>query len=410
MRVLLVEDNPGDAFLIRQMITEGIGPATEMECVERLSDGLAYLQTNEADLVLLDLSLPDCEGLDSLHRVNKHAPMLPVVILSGLNDEELAAEAIRRGAQDYLVKGQVDGGLVRRSARYAIERKQGEVRLTEKTLELEEANARLQEVDRLKSVFLASVSHELRTPLNSIIGFSTVILDGMSGAINEEQRSQLAIVQRNADHLLSLINDILDISRIEAGQADVVLADFRLCDVVTEVIDAAMPGIERHVRLAHNVPQGTVIRSDRRRLKQVLTNLVGNAIKFTTQGSIRIEASAQHGHLLEISVIDTGIGIRDEDLARLFKPFQQINSSATRKTEGTGLGLHLCKKLVTLLGGEIWVRSEHGRGSEFTFTLPVRHTREREHEESACGGGQRGQPAPVPPPPPEERVRSHRGA
>jgi len=251
-------------------------------------------------------------------------------------------------------------------------------RLNSSKLELEQANIRLQKMDRLKSIFLASMSHELRTPLNSIIGFTGVILQGMSGEVNERQREQLTVVRRNANHLLSLINDILDISRIEAGRVELSPEEFSLDDLVREVVETLSPAAsEKGLELLPEVPEGITLFSDKRRMKQVLINLVSNAVKFTDQGSVKITARIPGDDNLEVRVIDTGAGIKQEDMDRLFQPFQQVDISLTKKHEGTGLSLYLTKKLTDLLGGAISAKSEYGKGSEFTFTLPLQYREEQ---------------------------------
>ena len=233
-------------------------------------------------------------------------------------------------------------------------------------------NARLyelaQEADRLKSAFLASMSHELRTPLNSIIGFTGILLQGLVGTLNDEQTKQLRMVQSSARHLLELINDILDISKIEAGQLEISVAPFNMRTAIERVVQTVTPlaekkGLPLHVNVSPEVGQ---ITSDQRRVEQILINLVNNAIKFNEQGEIRLECEINNSRL-EIHVVDTGIGIREEDMKRLFKPFHQVDTGLTRQYEGTGLGLSICKRLVEKLGGEIWVKSELGVGSTFTF-------------------------------------------
>jgi len=246
-----------------------------------------------------------------------------------------------------------------------------ERRVEERTRELASANERLIELDRLKSMFLASMSHELRTPLNSILGFSGLLLMGMSGELNPEQAKQLSMVQASAAHLLELINEILDISKIESGRVDLAIESFPIADVVTETLKAVTPLAEaKGLALAANVPGDLVCQSDRRRIKQVLTNLLGNAIKFSDQGGVRVDVAAS-GEDLTVSVSDSGIGIRPGDIDKLFNPFSQIDMSSTKQYEGTGLGLYLCRKIMTHLHGEISVQSEFGRGSTFTFVLPI---------------------------------------
>jgi PAS domain S-box-containing protein len=239
------------------------------------------------------------------------------------------------------------------------------------TEKLKDTNIRLKELDHIKSVFLASMSHELRTPLNSIIGFTGIMLMGLPGDLNEEQKKQLAIVKNSADHLLSLINDVLDISKIEAGRIEFSLKEFKLQDTLREVIETISSSVaEKGLELVMDVPEDITLFSDRRRVKQILLNIAGNAVKFTDRGSIRIEAKTRASQDLEITIADTGIGIKEEDLGRLFQPFQQIDTALTKKFDGTGLGLHISQKLASIMGGHISVKSEYGKGSEFTLSLP----------------------------------------
>ncbi len=247
-------------------------------------------------------------------------------------------------------------------------------KLEEKTVELQQANIQLQEADRMKSFFLANMSHELRTPLNSIIGFSGLLLMGIPGDLNAEQNKQLKKVKNSAQHLLSLINDILDISKIEAGKTDIFIEEFYFDEVLQEVVDTVSPLVNKKgIDLLYDTKEKNIILSDRRQVKQVLINLVDNAIKFTEKGSVKIGYRVLKNKNLEVRVIDTGIGIKKEDISKLFGFFQQVDMSSTKKHEGTGLGLYLSKKLVTMLGGNMSVKSEYGKGSDFTFILPIKY-------------------------------------
>lgn len=248
--------------------------------------------------------------------------------------------------------------------------------LNEKSEALRAANESLQELDRLKSVFLASMSHELRTPLNSIIGFTGIMLMGMAGELNDEQKKQLNLVKNSGRHLLGLINDVLDISKIEAGRMDAFPEEFLLDEVIQEVMAGVfVSAADKGLALVRDAPKGIVLFSDRRRLTQVLLNLLSNAVKFTEQGTIRITVQSTKVNdqpFVRITVTDLGLGIKPEEMNRLFFPFQQVDMSLTKKFEGTGLGLYLSKKLANLLGGDITVKSEYGKGSTFTVVLPVR--------------------------------------
>ncbi len=239
--------------------------------------------------------------------------------------------------------------------------------------ELATANARLEEVDRLKSEFLATMSHELRTPLNSIIGFTGILRQGMAGPMNDEQTKQLGMVHASARHLLSLINDLLDVSRMEAGKIDLSREPFDFVEVVGDVLESLRPvaAQKQLVLRADLASTATELVGDRKRCFQVLLNLANNAVKFTERGEVCITVRVERGRL-RVAVADTGIGIKPEHLGKLFEAFRQVDGSARRVYEGTGLGLYLCRKLLALMGGEIAVESEHQKGSRFTFSIPLR--------------------------------------
>jgi signal transduction histidine kinase/CheY-like chemotaxis protein len=237
----------------------------------------------------------------------------------------------------------------------------------------------MRELDRMKSQFLANMSHELRTPLNSIIGFSRVIMKGIDGPINETQGQDLNAIYNSGQHLLSLINDILDLSKIEAGKLELSFSDVNLAEMVNSVMSTAAGLIKgKPVRLLHKIPDDLpLVQIDNTRIRQVLLNLISNASKFTDEGSITIEAMPVNEKTkpqIMVTVTDTGTGIASEHTHKLFQPFSQVDDSPTRKTGGTGLGLSICRSLVEMHGGRIGLlRSEVGLGSTFFFTLPISH-------------------------------------
>lgn len=247
-----------------------------------------------------------------------------------------------------------------------------ELRVAERTAELTAANERLMELDRLKSEFLATMSHELRTPLNSIIGFTGILRQGIPGPVNAEQRKQLDLVHGSGKHLLGLINDLLDLSRIEAGKLELDSRPFDFATVVAEVAATLTPMASmKRLGFVVDLPGGPMpMVGDRKRIFQVLLNLVNNAIKFTEKGEVRIVARAGV-ETLQASVVDTGIGIRPEDVGGLFVAFRQVDGSARRVYEGTGLGLHLCRRLLEAMSGKVGVETVFGQGSRFSFEVPL---------------------------------------
>jgi PAS domain S-box-containing protein len=264
----------------------------------------------------------------------------------------------------------------------ALERARSELedRVRQRTAELVEARDAAESADRLKSAFLATMSHELRTPLNSIIGFTGIVLQGLAGPLNDEQAKQLGMVQNSSRHLLALINDVLDISKIEAGQLDIYCASFPLLPAIEKTVSAIMPlaekkGITVRTELSPEVGE---ITSDQRRVEQILLNLLGNAVKFTDQGEVLVQCRLDHEWIVT-TIRDTGIGIDPKFHQSIFEPFRQADTGLARKREGTGLGLSICKRLVELLRGSISVESALDQGSTFTVRLPLAW--DKTHEE-----------------------------
>ncbi len=258
-----------------------------------------------------------------------------------------------------------------------------ERKVEERTVALAAARERAEAADRIKSAFLATMSHELRTPLNSILGFTGIILQGLAGPLTAEQVKQLGMVQTSARHLLDLINDVLDISKIEAGELDVRFAPFDLRAAIERVTSVVLPlATKKGLDVRLEIPDGALaIVSDRRRVEQILLNLLNNAIKFTDRGGVTLAVALEReeggdtanvGRLARMTVSDTGIGIDAQHLELIFEPFRQVDSGLQRQHEGTGLGLAICRRLVGLLGGTISVASDRGKGSTFTVVLPAR--------------------------------------
>ncbi|MBI9048982.1 MAG: transporter substrate-binding domain-containing protein [Anaerolineaceae bacterium] len=301
------------------------------------------------------------------------------------DDDLMLADALAAQAAIAIQNGQLHDELQERAAELEDHVQERTTELEKRVIEVENLNAVMSELmenlsaavqkaesaDRLKSAFLATMSHELRTPLNSIIGFTGILLQKLVGELNTEQEKQLKMVQGSAYHLLNLINDVLDISKIEAGQIQIHYDDFDMNTAVQNSLEKITPmSNQKSLQIDVILPEEKLrIHSDQRRVEQVLINLLNNAVKFTEQGIITLQCEI-NGNWLITKIMDTGIGISEDAISTLFMPFRQVDSGITRQYEGTGLGLSICKRLVDLMGGEIWVVSVPGEGSTFSFTLP----------------------------------------
>ncbi len=364
-QVLLIEDNPGDADLVRLRLVEA-DSRVNVSCVNRLADGLASMTKQSPSVVLLDLNLPDSHGADTFRKVLDHAPGVPVVILSGQDDEALAMKALHQGVQDYLVKGDITSNHLERVMRYAIERQ-----ALLRSLEM----SRHQQLE-FKNQFLSHVSHELRTPLTCIHQFVTILMDGLAGEINPEQRYHLGTVLNSVHQLRAMIRDLLEATRAESGKIRIEPCCITLGDLVRQAVSmmaatAKEKQVGLEVGLDARIP---FVYADPDRVLQILINLIDNAIKFTpAEGSVLVKACLVDAdpNMVYLSVADTGRGIGPEARALIFDRLYQDPNSVDNNRSGLGLGLFIAKDLVELHGGRIWVASEVGNGSTFSFTLPL---------------------------------------
>jgi signal transduction histidine kinase len=363
--VLLIEDNPGDADLVRLRLVEGKSPV-QVNCVNRLSDGLDSLKQGLPSVILLDLNLPDSQGAETFRKVLEKAPNVPVVILSGQDDEVLAIKALHQGVQDYLVKGAFSSSGLDRAMRYAVER---QALLC--SLEI----SRKQQLE-FKNQFLSHVSHELRTPLTCIHQFVTILLDGLSGDVNPEQRDHLKTILKSVNQLGGMVRDLLEASRAESGKIRIEPRCLTIAELIRQAV-AMMQPIAREKEVGLEVGVDTripFVYGDPGRILEVLINLIENGIKFTPQGgAVTVQASLVQTDpdFVYISVADTGCGIAPEARALVFERLYQDPNAVDNNRKGLGLGLFIAKELVTLHGGRIWVASEPGHGSTFSFTLPL---------------------------------------
>jgi signal transduction histidine kinase len=357
--VLVIDDEQG----LRDMLAYGLTPRGYT--VEAAPDGEAGLQKIQAkpfDLVVLDIMMPGIGGVEVLKRIKQIRPESEIIMATGFATLETAVETIKLGAFDYVVKP------------YSVNQLCTVLSKAQEHRNLKAEVSHLTELNRLKSEFIANMSHELRTPMNSIMGYTAILLDTWGGEINEQQHRSLVRILANAQSLLQLINNILDMSKLNAGQMELFVERFTLNEVIQEVMSMMEPLTQtKKLQLISKIPDLIVVHADRIKFKQVLVNLVGNAVKFTHQGEIHVDAEVSSDqHQLLVSVRDTGIGIRECDLPKLFQDFRQLDASPTRQFCGTGLGLSISKKMLELMDGTILVQSRPGAGSTFTIILPMR--------------------------------------
>jgi signal transduction histidine kinase len=366
LQVLLVEDNAGDARLLHEMFSKEKPGSFELTHFLRMSEAVVHLAKGGVDIVLLDMGLPDGHGLDTVRRAHAAAPSVPVIVLTGLDDEALAAEAMREGAQDYLIKGQIENRALPRALRHAIERHRMQT----------ETDLILTHQVQFKDEFLSHVSHELRSPLTAIYQFVTILLDRLAGELNPEQNEYLGIVLRNVKQLQSMINDLLEVTRVQAGKLLIELQSITVSDAIVYAINtlqgaATAKGITLSSEKAPDLPSAC---ADPTRLRQILIILVDNAIKFTpANGTVKIQARVFEGdpNFVVLEVSDSGPGLPPEMNERIFERLFQTTDPALAGRQGLGLGLYICQELVTRQGGQVWAKTPPGHGAVFSVTLPV---------------------------------------
>jgi signal transduction histidine kinase len=394
--VLLIDDDALDRKLVKLALSDTGGQVKfKINTAEKLSQADELMAQTSFDVVLLDLGLPDSKGIETVKKFRELNAEVPVVVLTGLEGEEGAIEAIKAGADDYVAKGKLLKDLIVRSIRYTIERKKtelilrqakqqaealhAETELVNKQLQvsIERANLMTREAmlsNQAKSEFLANMSHEIRTPMNGIIGFTDILADE---DLTEQQKEYVGIIKTAADSLLALVDNILDFSKIEAGKLETEAIEFDFGLLLKDIAYLMRPqaeekGLKFEVIRSEDVPE--TMRSDPVRLRQCLFNLLSNALKFTSQGHVflRVTVEQKDGRsFIRCAVEDTGIGIPEDKQKSIFEAFSQVDSSTTREYGGTGLGLAITRELTLLLGGQISLESEIGKGSVFSVTVPV---------------------------------------
>jgi signal transduction histidine kinase len=349
--ILLVEDNPGDARLVRETLNDQAPHNAKLTHVGCMREAEKYLAVHTVDIILLDPGLPDAQGLEAVRRVHAAAPGATLVVLTNLDDETLASQAMQEGAQDYLVKGQIETRALLRALRYAIERKR---------------------LDRLKDEFVSTVSHELRTPLTSISASLGLLMGKAAGSLPDPMVRLLTIAHKNSERLVRLVSDILDIDKMQSGRAvfNFARVDIRL--LVEQAIEGNRELAEGYGVRIRLEDTGAVcdVRADPDRLAQVVTNLLSNALKFSPVDNEVVVAIEEATDVVRISVRDHGAGISVNFKPQIFERFAQADATNARQKGGTGLGLSIVKQIVDRLGGEVGFADAPGGGTIFHVALP----------------------------------------
>jgi len=386
LRVLIADDDEDDYILTRDLLQQIGRQRFLLDWTPSFETALQAIELNQHDVYLFDYHLGQSDGLELMREAMARGCKAPIILLTGNDDWETDVEAMKAGAADYLVKGQLDPRLLERSIRYALERKRAQEELLQYAHEIERKNRDLaqavqvsQEATKLKSQFLANVSHEIRTPMNGVLGMTELLLDS---ELTVEQRDYAETAFRSAEALLDIIDSILDLSKIEAGKLQLEALDFSPAEVLQDVLKL-VSGRARSKGLAVRADVSDEahgqLRGDPVRLRQVLLNLVSNAIKFTECGEVAVKVSvagrSEQGVQLLFEVRDTGIGLTPDAQSRLFQPFVQADGSITRKYGGTGLGLAICKQLIEMMDGRVGVDSQPDQGSRFWFTARFQRAR-----------------------------------
>ena len=392
IKTLLVEENTFHGRLISALLDAAEFDSFHVTQAHSLAEAFDELLIHDGcDAVLLSLSLPDSDGIETLTEFNSRFPEVPIIALTEYANYQLGVDAVQHGAQDFLIKSEVDARMLERAIRHAIERHAIEVelralnqelekRVADRTAKLQEYVSRLENevaerkrIEKLKDAFVDTVSHELRTPVAIVREGIGLVSDGLLGNVTEKQQHYLELANRNLDRLARTINNLLDISQIESGKMTLCRRETELVQLVGEVHSTFKPRADRvGIELRIDVPREPIMANvDPDAVVQMLTNLVGNSMKFTSEGFVGLSLKKETDSVV-LEVSDSGCGIEVGDMEKLFHKFERGNSLVRHEERGSGLGLAITKSLIELHGGTINVDSVPGKGTTFRIELPVR--------------------------------------
>lgn len=379
IQVLCIEDSDADADLVSESLKNCSDPRYIIHRETRLVDAFEYLKTQKPDVVLLDLSLPDSYGFETVTNFLAQAPLLPMIVLTGANDKTLGIQSIKSGAQDYLVKGLTDGYLLSRIILYAIERKTNLLKLTESLEKERLAHDEAEKAIKLRDEFLSIASHEFRAPLSVLKMQMQLLIDTLQKEKNEFLLNMAKMAKRQITRFCSLVEKLFDYSQIQSGRLQLEYSTCDLNEIIKESVELLAPelktaGCEVTFNLEKSLQSNKPIKGewDRLRLEQVFINLLSNAIKYAPGKPLEISVSQDHEHVW-ILFKDNGPGIKTQDKDKMFQRFERLNQ--TNLVPGLGLGLYIIRQIVNAHGGSIEVESNLGVGTTFAIHLPIKPTK-----------------------------------
>jgi signal transduction histidine kinase len=382
--ILLVEDNPGDARLITEVLRDISDLSSEYEVVyvERLSHALEVLQSDRSiDIILSDITLPDSRGVDTLKSLNDAAVRLPIIFMTGTNDEALAISAINFGAQDYLLKGKIDSELLSKTLRYATERQKfqndmntvlAEQKMNQQRIELlAEQKRQLIKLNHSKDDFISIASHQLRTPASAVKQFVGMVIEGFAGEVPEQQLSLLRRAYDSNERQLNVISELLKTAQLDSSKIKLNFQKVELNELIKNSIAEMQSAIDlRNQQLIVNLESKRYCEADENELQLVITNVLENASKYTESGKSIIITMTGDDDRTRISIKDQGVGISKQHMKTIFDKFSRIDNELSDTVQGSGLGLYWVKRIIRLHKGTIKVNSVLGEGSEFILEIP----------------------------------------